>query len=101
MVFSLIISVPFTNHVIPAASPEVKLRALLDSGVSVHEPDATGHFPLHWAAIFGYDWAVKLFLERGAKPTAVNKSGKTALDLALEIGHSEIAKILEQAEQTS
>ena len=56
----------------------------------------TGNTPLHVAALNGYIDIVRLLLEQpGIDTTRINNEGKTALDLAREKGHSEIAQLLE------
>ncbi|MCC6003743.1 MAG: ankyrin repeat domain-containing protein [Thermofilum sp.] len=51
--------------------------------------------PLHWAAINGHADVVKLLLENGADPSIKDKNGKTALDVAREGGHADVAEIIE------
>ena len=61
------------------------LALLLDHGCSVHCEDKDGNFPLHLAVKLKEDSAlncVKMLLEYGAHPDAVNYDGQTALDIA-------------------
>jgi len=51
--------------------------------------------PLHWAAISGHADVVKLLLENDADPSIKDKNGKTALDVAREGGHVDVAEIIE------
>ena len=58
------------------------VRHLLEAGENVHEADVYGRTALMIAARHDCDYLVSLLLERGADPKAVNREGKTALDLA-------------------
>jgi ankyrin repeat protein len=42
---------------------------------------------------------VELLLRNGADPTAVTKEGDTPVELALRLGHGEVADILKAARQ--
>jgi hypothetical protein len=53
-----------------------------------------GNSPLMEAAVRGDDQSVRRFLEVGANPNLVSKSGQTALMLAIGEGHKEIVKVL-------
>ena len=46
--------------------------------------------PLHWAAARGHLKCVELLLAAGAYPTAVDGSGRTAANLAMEFGHQSV-----------
>ena len=50
--------------------------------------------PLHCAANYNLTDLVRLLLEKGADVNAVNKDGKTPLDLAEENGNKEVVDIL-------
>ena len=68
---------------------------LLERGVPVDQPNTeSGHTPLMWAALGGRTEAVKLLLEKGADRSLKNQAGKTAVDLANEYGHKEVAAAL-------
>ncbi len=58
---------------------------------------SNGNRPLHFAAAAGQIDAVKLLLERGARPDAKNDQGKRPLDLATAAGHAEVATVLASA----
>jgi ankyrin repeat protein len=53
-----------------------------------------GWTALHYAAGLGFTTLVRPLLDRGADPSRVDEEGKTALDVAIEESHSEIADML-------
>lgn len=57
-------------------------EALLDAGAAIDARDARGRSALHHAASVGYTDVVKLLVERGADPKAVDADGLTPLDAA-------------------
>ena len=71
-------------------------EALLDAGASVHAKASGGGnvTPLHVAAAGGHAKAVELLLKRGAPPLAIDQNGYTALDLAEQLGHAAVARVL-------
>lgn len=52
--------------------------------------------PLYWAARLNREELAKLLLDRGADPNIVAGDGLTPLDVALEKGEVEIARLVEQ-----
>ena len=58
-----------------------------------------GHTALAYAAMKGNGRMVELLLRNGADPTVVTKEGDTPVELALRLGHSEVADILKSARQ--
>jgi hypothetical protein len=58
-----------------------------------------GYTPLAYAATKGSVQMVELFLRNGANPTARTKDGDTAVEIALRMGHSEVAERLRVARQ--
>ena len=50
-----------------------------------------------WAADNGHSEMTKMLLDAEANPNAKNSKDKTALDIAKEKGHAEVARILEEA----
>ena len=60
----------------------------------VSDTDELGFTQLHHEALAGNLTIVNLLLENGASKNARTKSGKTAAELAKQIGWSEIAKVL-------
>ena len=60
----------------------------------VTDTDELGFTHLHHESLAGNLTIVNLLLENGASKNARTKSGKTAAELAKQIGWSEIAKVL-------
>ena len=60
----------------------------------VSDTDELGFTQLHHEALTGNLTIINLLLENGASKNARTKSGKTAAELAKQIGWSEIAKVL-------
>lgn len=58
-----------------------------------------GYTPLAYAAMKGNPQMVDLFLRNGADPTGKTKEGDTAVELALRMGHTEVADLLKRARQ--
>jgi ankyrin repeat protein len=56
-----------------------------------------GYTALAYAAMKGNGRMVELLLRNGADPTVVTKDGDTPVELALRLGHSEVADILKAA----
>jgi uncharacterized protein len=73
------------------------VRHLLERGAAVDRRGNDGTTALMLASANGFLEVVRALLVRGADVTA-DRGGATARQLALERGHSEIAKLLEQAE---
>lgn len=57
------------------------IKALVKSGCRISGKDNNGWTPLHWAAFYGKEEAVKLLLVLGADPLSKNSSGQTPLDM--------------------
>ena len=58
-----------------------------------------GYTALAYAAMKGNGRMVELLLRNGASPTVTTKEGDTPVELALRLGHSEVADILKAARQ--
>ena len=58
-----------------------------------------GYTALAYAAMKGNGRMVELLLRNGADPTAVTREGDTPVELALRLGHSEVADVLKAARQ--
>ena len=81
-----------------SASGNVELvRQLLESGAAVDRRANDGTTALMLASANGFTEVVRALLLRGADVTAA-RGGVTARQLALERGHSDVVKLLEQAE---
>ncbi|MCY3019300.1 MAG: ankyrin repeat domain-containing protein [Planctomycetota bacterium] len=61
---------------------------------SVDERNAGGLTPLMIAAMYAQKEAVLFLLDNGADPNAKDKGGDTALDIAKEYTHPQIAEVL-------
>lgn len=72
------------------------VEALLDAGAPVNVPHLGGGTPLHTAAFTGDAAVARLLLARGADPMARTDDGKTAVDVARERGHEDLARLLEE-----
>jgi len=58
-----------------------------------------GYTPLAYAAMKGNPAMVELLLRNGADPALTSREGDTAVELALRMGHAEVADILKKARQ--
>jgi len=58
-----------------------------------------GYSPLAFAAMKGNPQMVELFLRNGADPSLTTKEGDTPVELALRMGHNEVADLLKRARQ--
>jgi hypothetical protein len=73
----------------------VQVKALVSKGADVNAmDDRLAGTPLHLAAYFGRNEVVQFLLSKGANVNARNKWNRTALDEAVDQGHSEIAEVL-------
>jgi uncharacterized protein len=77
-----------------AADPGT-VEELLRRAAPVNAKVEGGHTPLHSAAQNGDAAMARLLLAHGADAAAARDDGKTALDLAREGGHDEVAGLLE------
>jgi len=59
-----------------------------------------GYTPLAYAAMKGSLPMIELLLRNGADPVQVTKEGDTPVELALRMGHAEVADALKRARQT-
>ena len=75
-----------------------ELRAKLCMCTDVHidsEQDSTGgSTPVHWAALNGQTEALRLLLQCGGQPNAMNKYGVTPVQGAVGNGHTEALRVL-------
>tara|TARA_B100001758_G_scaffold181670_1_gene158380 strand:- start:8420 stop:8782 length:363 start_codon:yes stop_codon:yes gene_type:complete len=72
-------------------------QKMIASGVAVNDTNSSGWTCLHEACIFGNRKLVDLLLVNGADVQACDVNGRTALNVAIDNGHFEIAALLEQA----
>lgn len=67
---------------------------LLSAGTPVNEVLHNELTLLMWAAAMGQDDAVAWLIAQGADKTLKDNRGKTALDMARELGHASTVKLL-------
>jgi ankyrin len=58
-----------------------------------------GYTPLAYAAMKGNPQMVELLVENGANPSMATREGDTPVELALRMGHTEVADTLKRARQ--
>ena len=75
----------------------VYAQKLLNMNLDPNVRGPGGYSCLMYAAAKGHAGLVELFLRNGADSTLVNTEGDSAVDLALRLGHSQIADTLKQA----
>ena len=78
-------------------------EALLTAGASVHAKAAGGNdvSPLHAAAAGGHADAAAVLVRYGASLEALDRNGHTPLELATQLGHSAVVRVLQKAEADS
>lgn len=67
------------------------VKLLLEYGSDIDAKDADGLTPLMYAAMHDKKECVKFFLEKDANTDLTDKSGRTASQIAYELGHHETA----------
>ena len=75
---------------------EETVKRLIAAGMSVHDKQELGWTPLMAACERGHLKVVQTLLNAGADRSLSNADGKTALALAQDNGHSDIAAVLQQ-----
>lgn len=74
---------------------EKRVQGLLQAGTDI-KLDEEGKTALHYAVIFNSTKIVKTIIRAGANGNIADINNKTPLDYALELGHEECAKIIQQ-----
>jgi ankyrin repeat protein len=75
-----------------AGNVDVIQYLIVDKELNVNENDKNGMTPLHWAARAGKVEAINALLGYGADHQAIDREGRTALDLGLK--HEEVVRKL-------
>lgn len=79
----------------------VYTQKVLTMNFDPNMPHENGHTPLGYAAMKGNPQMVELLLRNGADPHRASKDGASAVELALQFGHSDAADVLKRARQAS
>lgn len=75
----------------------VYAQKLLNMNLDPNARAENGYTPLMYAAARGHIGLTELFLRNGADSLLVNSEGDSAVDLALRMGHAQVADFLKQA----
>jgi hypothetical protein len=75
----------------------VYAQKLLNMNLDPNVKAENGYTPLMYAAARGHLGLTELFLRNGASAMLVNNEGDSAVDLALRMGHAQVADFLKQA----
>jgi tankyrase len=67
---------------------------LLDKGANPNAKSQSGSTPLHTVAFTGDLASLELLMKHRADPSIRNTDGKTAVDIATERGHPDVARRL-------
>ena len=72
------------------------LEKILECGPEVNSVDGFGWTPLHWAAASTTlsTQVIKALLHKGCNEDMEDKEGRTALDLAIQLGNTEVIAVL-------
>lgn len=72
---------------------------VVEQGADVNVRDAAGETPLHYTAAYGNFAIAQVLLARGATLLAKTPLGKTAKNIAFEVGHTPLAELLKTSEE--
>ena len=78
-----------------------RVEEALNTGADVHQQDEQGWTPLNWAAGRGSVEIVSLLLNRGADVFQTGRDQRTPYKIALAAKHTDVARLLKEAEQAS
>lgn len=71
------------------------VQFLIDRGINVNVQDANGHTPLHIAALLNHHHLIGPLLAADIDVGLIDKSGRTAQQLALEKGSDDVLRQLD------
>lgn len=77
-----------------------KVEEALNTGADIHQQDEQGWTALNWAAGKGNVEIVSLLLDRGADVFRAGRDQRTPYKIALAAKHTDVARLLKQAERT-
>jgi uncharacterized protein len=75
----------------------VYAQKVLSMGFDPNLQSDNGYTPLQYAAMRGNTQMVELFIRNGANAGSMSRDGESAVELALKMGHGEIADMLKTA----
>src|SRR5262245_48680915 len=78
-----------------------KVEDALNAGADIHQQDEQGWTPLNWAAGRGSVEIVSLLLNRGADVSRTGRDQRTPYKIALAAKHTDVARLLKEAEQAA
>ena len=78
-----------------------KVDEALNAGADIHQQDEQGWMPLNWAAGKGSVEIVSLLLDRGADVFRTGRDQRTPYKIAVAAKHTDVARLLEKAEQAA
>jgi uncharacterized protein len=78
-----------------------KVEASLNAGADIHQQDEQGWTPLNWAAGKGSVGIVSLLLDSGADVFRTGRDQRTPYKIALAAKHTDVARLLKEAEQAA
>jgi len=78
-----------------------KVEEALNAGADIHQQDEQGWTPLNWAAGKGSVEIVSLLLDRGADVFRTGRDQRTPYKIAVAAKHTDVARLLEKAEQAA
>src|ERR1044072_2563064 len=80
---------------------KAKVEEALNAGADIHQQDEQGWTPLNWAAGKGSVEIVSLLLDNGADVFRTGRDQRTAYPIALAEKHTDVARLLKEAEQAA
>lgn len=88
-------------HVTVMMGKGKQVKAMLQNGADVKRQAPNGWRAIHFAALRGWKYMMRIVLEAGADPNTVTKSGLTAVKIATARNNLETAKMIQSWTQDS